>query len=151
MKKFEKILCPFDFSEFSEEALLYALKLADDETSITLLNVVQLPYIQDPYGMSFYDSKATEIEGSTKSELLDKINTLKISYPKITFEFSIQSTMDPADAILLAQKNSDFDVIVMGSHGRKGLDRLLLGSVTESVLRDATCPVLIIKHQVNKK
>ena len=42
-------------------------------------------------------------------------------------------------------KDGHYDLVVIGSHGRKGLSRLLMGSVAESVLRDATCPVLIIK------
>lgn len=52
---------------------------------------------------------------------------------------------EAADEILRLAQELDCDLIVMGTHGRKGLPRLLLGSVAEKVLREATCPVLTIK------
>jgi len=147
MKHFNKILCPFDFSEYANEALLYAIKLADNHTQITLLNVIQLPYLIDPNGFTFYDHKADDMKKQTSMELDKKLASLQLTYADRKFDFYIETDQDPANAILHLQQTQSFDLIVIGSHGRKGLERLLMGSIAESVLREATCPVLIIKHK----
>ena len=55
---------------------------------------------------------------------------------------------DPADAIIRLAESEHIDLIVMGTHGRRGLSRLLMGSVAESVVRVAPCPVLTVKQPV---
>lgn len=59
--------------------------------------------------------------------------------------------MDPAEGILESAKNTKTELIIMGSHGRKGLNRILMGSVAESVLRHAPCGVMIYKSKPTKK
>jgi nucleotide-binding universal stress UspA family protein len=59
-------------------------------------------------------------------------------------------TGDPAKAILRLAKDEDVDIIVMGSHGRSGLSRMLMGSVAEAVVRNAECPVLTYKQPAQK-
>lgn len=147
MKHFNKILCPYDFSSYADEALLYAIKLADNHTQITLLNVIQLPYLIDPNGFTFYDHKAEEIQQQAAAEMDKKLANLRLTYVEKTFDFAIETDEETATAILHYQQTQSFDLIVIGSHGRKGLERLLMGSIAESVLREATCPVLIIKHK----
>lgn len=146
MKQFKKILCPYDFSEHAEEALLYALKLADTNTELTLLYVIQLPYSLDVYGFPYYDEKAKEYKEEVSKKLEAKIDELKAKYPNINSNFLLKEDLDPANQILEIQKDNNYEVVVMGSHGRKGLQRLLMGSVAELVMRDATCPVLVIKR-----
>ncbi len=145
MKHFDKILCPYDFSPHSEEALRYAMKLADNTTGITLLNAIQLPYLIDPNGFSYYDFKADELKKSTEDSLAKKVAEVKSAYPDLNFDFKIEVDNDPAEIVLKVQKEGKYDLIVIGSHGRKGLGRILMGSVAEAILRDADCPVLIIK------
>jgi nucleotide-binding universal stress UspA family protein len=53
---------------------------------------------------------------------------------------------DPAEAIIRLAQTEDVDMIVMGTHGRRGLTRLLMGSVAEAVVRAAPCPVLTVKQ-----
>ncbi|MBK7958068.1 MAG: universal stress protein [Bacteroidetes bacterium] len=151
MKHFTKILCPFDFSEFSEEAIKYAIKLADPTTEITLFNVVQLPYIMDPNGLAYYDVKEEEVMKSAEEALNKKIEALKASCPDNIFSKDYAVSNDPAEAILDKQSKGAYELVVMGSHGRKGFGRILMGSVSESVLREANCPVLIIKKVAEKK
>ena len=160
MKKFSKILCPYDFSKNAEESLLFALKMADNDTEITLLHIIQLPYFIDPNGFTYYDVKSDEIRKTTEDALEQKLKAIRSLYPeynivyKIELHFKknitrtnkIELDNDPAEFIVNTQKKDGFDLIVMGTHGRKGLGRLLMGSVAESVLRGATCPVLTIKH-----
>ncbi len=145
MKKFKKILCPYDFSEYAEEALLYAIKLADEETLISVLNIIQLPYAIDPNGFPYFEVTAGEIKSKTEEALHNKIDSLKQKHHELKFDFLIEEGNEPAELILKVQRNGGYEIVIMGSHGRKGLGRLLLGSVSESVLREALCPVLIVK------
>jgi universal stress protein A len=145
MKTFKKILCPYDFSEHAEEALQYAIKLSDKETLITLIYVIQMPYSIDPYGYSYYDIKSDDIKNASKDALEKKVEELKSKYENINIDFEFDIDYDPAEYILKNQKAGHYDLVVIGSHGRKGISRMLMGSVAESVLRDATCPVMIIK------
>ena len=146
MKKFSKILCPYDFSKNAEESLLFALKMADNDTEITLLHIIQLPYFIDPNGFTYYDVKSDEIRKTTEDALEQKLKAIRSLYPEYNIVYKIELDNDPAEFIVNTQKKDGFDLIVMGTHGRKGLGRLLMGSVAESVLRGATCPVLTIKH-----
>jgi universal stress protein A len=145
MKTFKKILCPYDFSEYADEALMYAYKLADTETTITLANAIQVPYSIDPYGFTYFDSSAEDIKSASNEALAKKIEALKAKYPSINVDYKSEVIYDPTEFILKTQIDGHYDLVVIGSHGRKGLSRLLMGSVAESVLREATCPVLIIK------
>jgi|LakMenE01Jun11ns_1017448.scaffolds.fasta_scaffold9893641_3 universal stress protein A len=145
MKTFKKILCPYDFSEHAEEALQYAIKLSDKETLITLIYVIQMPYSIDPYGYSYYDIKSDDIKNASKDALEKKVEELKSKYENINIDFEFDIDYDPAEYILKNQKAGHYDLVVIGSHGRKGISRMLMGSVAESVLREATCPVMIIK------
>lgn len=79
--------------------------------------------------------------------MLKRVDELKAKYPNITVDYLFEVDIDPAALILQIQKEKNYELIVMGSHGRKGLQRLLMGSVAESIMRDATCPVLVIKHK----
>ncbi|MBK8151892.1 MAG: universal stress protein [Saprospiraceae bacterium] len=63
MVNFKKILCPYDFSENADEALRYAVKLANPNTEICLLNIIQLPYLIDPYGFVYYDESGSVEKG----------------------------------------------------------------------------------------
>lgn len=149
MKKFSKLLCPFDFSKNAEESLEYAIKLSDNETVITLLHSIQLPYIIDPNGFSYYDIKADEIRKSTEEALDTKIKAIKSIHPSANLNYIIEVDNNPSELILKTQKEGNYDLIIMGSHGRKGLNRLLMGSVAELVLRGSSCPVLVIKDKID--
>jgi nucleotide-binding universal stress UspA family protein len=68
---------------------------------------------------------------------------LRLSRASVALEESDQ----PADAILDFAKNAKIDLIVMGTHGRRAVERLVLGSVAERVVRSSPCPVLTVRHQ----
>lgn len=145
MKHFNKILCPYDFSEHANEALLYAIKLADADTLILLINAIQLPNTIDPYGFVYYQIDSDELKKSTQESMAKKIAELKSDYPTLKFESKIELENDPATYICDIQVKENFDLIVIGSHGRKGLGRILLGSIAESVMRETNCPVVVVK------
>jgi nucleotide-binding universal stress UspA family protein len=133
------ILHPTDFSENSEFAFRVACALARDYNArLVLLHVMQPPmviYAGGPVPAETWPS----IE-----EVKEKLRKLEGQSHHVRVESQVMEG-DPVDMILRAAEETDSDVIVMGTHGRTGLGRLLLGSVAESVIRKAPCPVLSAK------
>ena len=81
----------------------------------------------------------------TENKLIDLVKKLKAQNPKIDISYEMIDTNTIADNIVNIAKKTNTDLIIMGSHGRKGIDRILMGSVAESVLRHAECNVMIYK------
>jgi nucleotide-binding universal stress UspA family protein len=133
------ILVPTDFGEPAEEALDYAVTLAGTlGARIILLNVLRLPVL----GM--VEMGAVVTEGAMDSLLianqaeLDRLAALRTTVP---IETALR-TGEAHDVILQVAEEVHADLIVMGTHGRHGIRRLLLGSVAEAIVRTASCPVL---------
>jgi nucleotide-binding universal stress UspA family protein len=136
---FRKILCPIDFSEHSLAALDLALKVAQrNDSTLCLLSVAPMqagaagfqPVPMDPYP---YPEKE-------RRERLEKLARERIP-ATVRYETLVVSG-DPAELVLNTACDLDADLIVMGTHGRKGLSRLVLGSVAERVVRESPTPVL---------
>lgn len=134
------ILFPTDLSESSESALGVAFSLARDyRARLIVLHVAS-------FGQTF---PYTEFERTLKQssvyrrELEDKLRHCQ--KPDCNAEFRLEQG-DPAEQIIRVAQEARCDLIVMGSHGRTGLSRLLMGSVAEKTLRSASCPVLLVKH-----
>ena len=133
------ILHPTDFSANSEFAFRVASALARDYNArLILLHVIPPP-------MVIYAG------GPVPAETWPSVEEVKENLHKMegrTCHVRIESQVlegDPVDMILRAAEETHSDVIVMGTHGRTALTRLLLGSVAESVMRKAPCPVLTAK------
>lgn len=142
---FGHILCPVDFSDSSRHAVELAAKLAaPGGAGITLLHVLELPvsYSGEPRAPGFVEDLDKH-----SARLLEQWATelkTKVSVP-VTARTRIGS---PGGQILAAQDGDPtFDLVVMGSHGRTGLRRVLLGSVAEKVIRHAGCPVLVARSR----
>lgn len=158
MAKFKKILVGLDFSKTSDEALELASQLAENNgASMHLFYVLPKPNFYDlsPAGMPavVLDTKYFE---KTQKEATEMMKTavfdLSKKRPYLIINTEISGDMDTAQAIIDAAKSKKADLIVLGSHGRRGLERVLLGSVAESVLRHAPCAVMIFKSKgVSKK
>jgi nucleotide-binding universal stress UspA family protein len=86
----------------------------------------------------------------TADELIKMLEEVKPTDPNVKFEQRML-TGDPAGALVDFAKEQDIDLIVLGTHGRSGLSRLLMGSVAEAVVRRAECPVLTFKHPHGKE
>ncbi len=139
MFKISAILCPIDFSDTSRKAVRYTHEFAVRmNASIVLLNVIDIP-IESLVNNIQLDE---ELEQSVRQEL----EALKNEWlaEGLTVE-SLVEIGNPADVILEQAEKRDVNLIIMGSHGKKGMSRLILGSVAEAVLRKAGCPVLIVK------
>ncbi len=149
MLRIDRILCPVDFSEFSAKACDYAYSLAKHyRAKLFLDHVVQPLTISYPYA-DFPDSVSTinekvRAEAARQLRAFEKIHT----HNGIRAEQIVQEGM-VTDSILSFADQQTIDLIVMGTHGRQGLDRLTMGSVTEKVLRKAHCPVLAVRKPLH--
>lgn len=139
----QKILLATDFSSFSDAALPFAAGLAHRYSStLYLVNVV--PSV--PYDLLPADPYQPALAASEKLRSLTASEALKGVPHKDYIEQG-----DPADVLRKMVEVHHIDLIVLGTHGRKGIDKLLLGSVAEDVFRHATCPVLTIGPHVTHK
>jgi nucleotide-binding universal stress UspA family protein len=133
------ILLPTDFSEASAAAFQLACSLARDHGSrILAVHVVGRPVV--PYEAAWV---AVEPEGY-RDELLAKLRSLRPADCPVAVECRLADGDPPGEIVRIARE-TPCDLIVMGTHGRTGLARLVLGSVAEEVLRKAPCPVVTMK------
>lgn len=140
---FARVLCPIDFSDGARHAVERAAELATPPgASITLLHVVELPftYTGEPVTADFLG----DIEKRSTSELEDWASDLrsKVSVP-VTTEIRIGSP--GAQILAILDHDPTFDLVAIGSHGRTGIRRVLIGSVAEQVVRHAACPVFVAR------
>jgi nucleotide-binding universal stress UspA family protein len=135
-------LVPIDFSRGSDAALNHVLTLVrEDKGRIVLLHVIPTETVFLSQGMppDYYGVLEREAR-SSMTKLLQRKKMKPMKY-RLVFE----RATDIGWAIAHQAKKLRASMIVMGSHGRSGLQRLLLGSVAERTLRYAECPVLIVK------
>jgi nucleotide-binding universal stress UspA family protein len=143
MSDIRKILCPTDLSDSSRRALDHALAIAQwHGGTVTLFHVLPaVPVIAYATGVPMMPSELL-----TRDERSKALATMTEFAPKDScahVEFEV-GRGHAANVILAAAESAQMDLIVMGTHGRSGFERLVLGSVTEKVLRKATCPVLVV-------
>lgn len=145
--KIDTILHPTDFSDRSDAALPHALWFAEEfGAGLHLLHAVVL-HAADPANpeLAFPDLDAAyqEIEEWAASRLEEK--SLEVEHPEVRVERFQERGISAAPVILEHVEDHAIDLVVMGTHGRRGLRRMLLGSVAEEVLRSAPCPVLTVR------
>lgn len=153
MYEIRKILCPMDFSDTSLRALRTAVGLAERlGSSLTLLHVVEPApsvaaappeaYIATP-GLTY--GSAVEYERQMREEAQKQMNIIIEGHvPKSLGVTAAVQIGDEARGIVNYADEGDFELVVMGTHGRTGIKRALLGSVAEKVVRHAHCPVMTI-------
>lgn len=148
MIQISKILHPTDFSDLSEGALRYALQFARDyEAALHVVHVVDEAY---QYWMSMVPNTmpvgAPVVDDvvRTSTESLERFVADKIG-DKVKSVAQVLSG-NPAIEIVRYASDQAIDLIVIGTHGRGGLSHMLLGSVTEKVVRKAECPVLTVHY-----
>jgi nucleotide-binding universal stress UspA family protein len=135
-------LVPLDFSRGSEKAFDYALALARERNGrLVALHVAPAELIYPPTGGRFDFYRLLERDARENFSRLAKRKKLKPEDCRLI----VARGTNFAEVIARQAKKLRAAMIVMGSHGRTGLQRLLLGSVAERTLRYADCPVLIVK------
>ena len=138
----ERILVPVDFSDCSLDALGYAAVVAQQaKASLMLLHVLE----PVSYGLDFTlgQSKARHADAETWTKRLEELVSSH-QHPTMQVESRLRGGF-PADSILDSSKILPCDLIVMGTHGRRGISHTISGSVAEAVLRKALCPVITVR------
>ncbi len=127
----KKILYPTDFSSYSNQAYFHAVGLA--ETYGASLSVVYV-----------YNANSTEAESADRDFWRSQLEQVRPANPNIAVQHAFLEG-DPATEIARFASDTAIDVIVIGTHGRTGVDRLVMGSVAERVMRESPCSVLVVK------
>lgn len=141
----KKILVPTDFSEANNAAVEYASRLASETGA--LLYIVHVDDMEEAaaimaksgYPYPFWQDDPRHREGHVK------LKKVVPSVPKVKCRHQYLKGTPSGEIVSFAERNN-VDLIVMASHGRTGLSRLLMGSTAEGVMRRAPCPVLIVKQ-----
>ncbi|MBI4465436.1 MAG: universal stress protein [Acidobacteria bacterium] len=140
----KNILCPIGFSEFSRRAFTYASSIARHfQARLFVQHTVAIPLL----------ATADESENSGGGELykaemelhrlISRGRDEQLVLPEI---LTMVNKGSPRDRILEIIAQQEIDLLVMGTHGRKGLDRLVHGSLTERIVHETLCPVLVVSH-----
>ena len=144
MISLNKILCPIDHSDCSKDALRYAVSFAmKDEAKLLLLHVIDIRSFNE--GL---DAMSTQIPNEETIEQL-RVKLLNCIPEEIRNEMDVEAIVSqgiPFAEIISTAKEKEIDMIVIGSHGRTGLSHIMLGSVSEKVVRKAPCPVLTVRQ-----
>jgi nucleotide-binding universal stress UspA family protein len=135
-----KILFPTDFSHTGDAALEMATSLARERGAKLLIVHVEEPPAAYGGGEMYYGM----LEPATE-DLRKMLEEIVPAQPDVPYEHHLL-TGDPATTIPRFAEEQGVEMIVMGTHGRTGLMRLLMGSVAEAIVRRATCPVLTYKQ-----
>jgi len=137
------ILVPTDLSEGAEHALSYACELAHVlGAQIHLLNVISIPALGVPeLGVALTSSMMDQLVVDNQTAI-EQLATTRCTAP---LGQVMVKTGDARDTINQTASELGIDLIVMGTHGRRGLSRALLGSVAETVVRSAPCAVLTVR------
>jgi nucleotide-binding universal stress UspA family protein len=154
MIEIKRILCPVDFSECSRHALDYAVAMARwYEAQVTALHVYTnwplANMIPSLPGEGMQTGPLPEID---RDALMRQMRLFVDGAPAVDVPIglALQEAPDVHREILAQADALKADLIVVGSHGRSGFERLLLGSITEKVLRKATCPVMVVPPRVDE-
>src|SRR4026208_244208 len=134
------ILVPHDFGETSKTAMDYAIALARKFNAV--LDVLHVRDRNDTVIPARFPSELYEELQTTVRERLLRITALDEAKP--TLDFHLRSGTAPAEILRFA-KEQRTDLIVMGTHGRRGMAHAVMGSVAETVVRTAPCPVLTVR------
>lgn len=137
-----RILVPVDFSDASDVAVDHAREIAlTYGAELNLLHVVEQPFYPSAYGIDSVTFPTQEVVDRVEKQLGEMART-EIGYEHVMVEATVG---DPADEILSYVDDNESDLVVIATHGRTGLDRILLGSVAERVLRQSPSPVFVAK------
>ncbi len=135
----KKILVPYDFSDESKSSLDTALEIAEEDSQIHLIHVMPELNAADP-GVIWQSINNENRSQNATEAVHEQLHDKKYDGIKIATEFG-----DPGHRIVDFAKELNADLIVMPTHGRRGLKHLLIGSVAERVTRLADCPVLVMR------
>lgn len=141
----KNIIVPFDYSEMSIDAIKSTLEMVDSKDKIIVVHVTPYPAANDPallWGSYTEDTIAANLDRSFAEMCKEKELPEDLKFVTV---FG-----DPGSNIAEVASKNNASLIVISSHGRSGVARMLLGSVAERVLRLAPCPVLVLRGEASK-
>lgn len=139
MDLFRKILVPTDFEDVSRHALDVALLVAQKlDASVTLFHAYRLPATPYVEGLAW---PLQDFEAAARTMLDAELTRARQKYPTVN---SILGVGGPGVLTVEQVKEGGYDLIVMGTHGRRGVSRMLMGSVAERVVRTSPVPVMTV-------
>jgi nucleotide-binding universal stress UspA family protein len=142
-KPFQRVLCPIDFSPSSK----YALELADD-LATSAQSLVTLLHVLEPVGFlnqTFAFEPGPDLVRRSRAALEQWMAAIERTERHATTSVRVGRTNEELRVLL--DDPARFDLVALGSHGRTGLRRMLLGSVAETIVRHAKCAVLVARHR----
>jgi nucleotide-binding universal stress UspA family protein len=145
---YQHILVPLDGSELAEQAIPHARKLAQPPAHISLLRAMPQEYIAAVEQAGRYASKFSTEETLAKAEAEERAYLERMAQQLQQEGYQITTRVtrhSAAEAIVEYANHHDVELIVIASHGRSGIQRWILGSVTQKVLHSAHIPVLVIR------
>ena len=138
------ILVPTDFSTGAQAALDYALTLAKRlDARVCIVHAYLMPVTGWEGGWAYPTDIITQLEAASRTKLASTLSKAREILPTTTATFY---NGDPRDGVLKLAVDVQADLIVMATHGRRGIPRAIMGSVTEHVVRRAPCAVLAVRH-----
>lgn len=142
---FKNILIPFDLSNQSTRAFKIAIDVAKKyDSKLTLLTCLEGDAWHHKYYDSRADSELIKKQKKVSEKHLEKLEAIA-KKNNISIKSQILKSKSVVNDIVLFAKSRKYDLIVIGSHGRTGLDKIILGSVANGVSQKSKCPVLIVK------
>lgn len=146
--KIERILIPVDFSDCARAAVRYGLELAGKlGAAIEILHVFEPPYYVGDLMVQLPDAAAVSVHDYVRSESERLLAEMLAEIDGLDAVESKRVLIAGNPAAIIAEKGAGFDLVVMGTHGRRGLGHFLMGSVAEKVLRHCKTPVLVVRAE----
>ncbi len=142
MKKIHKIIVPIDFLQHTDQLVEYAVYIAKSfGATLYFVNVVENPHLYGDYdfpppSMVLFNTEMVKKAEEKMQQLVDKTKTAGPGCEGKVCQGVV------VDAIIDYAQETDGDLIIIGTHGRKGLEKMWLGSVAERVIKRASCPTL---------
>jgi nucleotide-binding universal stress UspA family protein len=150
MISFDRILCPIDFSDFSLDGLRHGLRLAEwYSAQLTLFHAYQLSQPIPVAGLPGSVPTFVDAEPGSMAEEVRRFCAPLVG----PSDQSVEVIVSPGDAATEIRREAErlpYDLLILGTHGRSGFQRLFLGSVTEKVLRSTRVPVLTVPPPVQE-
>ncbi len=144
---YKRLLVPTDFSDFSEKAIEMALVLAAPGAHVDLVHFWQLPMVAAGYEAPVAETAVGPMREALENEADRRGRELVAKYGGGNVEITYHAVQAGAAFGIVERTKEEgnrYDLIVMGSHGRRGFRRFILGSVAETVVRHAPCSVLVV-------
>jgi len=149
---YQRILVPVDGSDISDNGLREAMRLARDQNArLRLIHIVNELAIIAAYEGTIYSNELIQsLRDNGNKILMKSADQVKSAGMQVETALLEAHGGHAGDAIVKDAQQWPADIIVLGTHGRRGVARLVMGSDAEQVVRQATVPVLLVKSRLNK-